>query len=237
VREWFDGRNKSLSDGKRIFALQRIQDPFKPIPDSINATVTRLWDEVYARLEDLKPDCQGLDQWRYQKNISGGVQECIEAMSFEHFLVSREIITIEQVKSRVPTHILITDEDYVLGLMDLTGELMRYAIGRLSEVGDDHHCRKASPIAVAIYQTMKDFDVGLRGLDIHKAGKNPGLKDLSQKVSTFNGSLIKVEQAMLSLAIRGDIVMTRDELDKRDERAEEANPKKRRKSTNEGNDD
>ena len=77
----------------------------------------------------------GLNSWRYQRQLSPAIQEFIEALSFQHYVETQTLITIEQVAARLPTEILITDEDYLLGLFDLTGEIMRFAVTSLSTGG------------------------------------------------------------------------------------------------------
>ncbi|KAL9934208.1 hypothetical protein V8E36_006664 [Tilletia maclaganii] len=86
---------------------------------------------------------------RYDRAFGPGLEEFIEALSFLHFLEHDSIITLEQVQSYLldeaaspqsgaaggnPTPVLlrITTERYILGLSDLTGELMRYATNALA---------------------------------------------------------------------------------------------------------
>ncbi|ANB11575.1 translin-associated factor TraX, putative [Sugiyamaella lignohabitans] len=87
---------------------------------------------------DVKEDLTGANQWRYQRNMSGCIQEFIEAVSFQQFILGNDnqqnqVISIDEVRNKLPEFVLVTEEDYILGLMDLTGELMRYAIAHLSD--------------------------------------------------------------------------------------------------------
>lgn len=57
----------------------------------------------------------------------------IEAFSFFHYLEHREVVTLEQVREKIAAHGLhVTEEDYLCGLADMTGELMRLGVGPLA---------------------------------------------------------------------------------------------------------
>ena len=100
-------------------------------------------------LSSVSPDLQGLNAWRYQRQISSGIQELMEALSFEHYLQVQFLITMEEAQAKLSEGIVLTEDDYVLGLFDLVGELMRFAItgmatngkllngGSFSDVGDE----------------------------------------------------------------------------------------------------
>ena len=107
----------------------------------------------------MAKEVEGERFWRYQRNISPGLQEYIEALSFAHYLETGKLITFGEVQSSISdesgapvrfscressalpvTHspaqyFPLTIEDYLLGLSDLTGELMRYAISSISRRG------------------------------------------------------------------------------------------------------
>ena len=77
---------------------------------------------------------------------SGGLQEWVEALSFYHFLKHYQIISFtdvckeltfegqdtevneEELKS---SHVTVPHSEYILGIADLTGELMRNAINAI----------------------------------------------------------------------------------------------------------
>ncbi len=114
--------------------------------------------QVHLIYATMKAELVGDRFWRYERQVSPGLQEYIEALSFAHFLEHGTLITLPQVQQTlcdsdgVPvrtccTHVgswmahrvqqlfPLTISDYLLGISDLTGELMRYAISGLSKRG------------------------------------------------------------------------------------------------------
>ncbi|OAC97955.1 hypothetical protein MUCCIDRAFT_116039 [Mucor lusitanicus CBS 277.49] len=89
--------------------------------------------EIIDLFKKLAVDVQGLNYHRYSRSFSGGFEEFIEAIAFYHFLLHKTVITKEQVDSHFKDEqgqvwVPVKTEDYILGLADFTGELMRYAI-------------------------------------------------------------------------------------------------------------
>ena len=86
------------------------------------------------------------DHYQYMRAYSGGLQEWVEALSFYHFLKHYQIISFtdvckeltfegqdteeneEELKS---SHVTVPHSEYILGIADLTGELMRNAINAI----------------------------------------------------------------------------------------------------------
>lgn len=65
----------------------------------------------------------------------------MEALSFQHYLETQTLISYEDAKSRVATlcgekpTVLLTSEDYILGIFDMIGELMRFSITSMATNG------------------------------------------------------------------------------------------------------
>ena len=90
---------------KTIFLLHRLVQE-----DGGNATdgVTvgkKAFEKAYAKLHEiqdlyakLQPELQGDRFWRYQRQVSPGLQEYIEALSFAHYLDHGTLITFEEVQ-------------------------------------------------------------------------------------------------------------------------------------------
>ena len=55
-------------------------------------------DAIKSIFANLKGELAGSYFWQHQKNISGGLQEFIEALSFVHYLEKGSLITFEEVK-------------------------------------------------------------------------------------------------------------------------------------------
>lgn len=200
-------RDITASSKKVIFALQRIDaDDTDKLHNDPH--VSKNLKDIKDRIKSVKEDVTGdVNQWRYHKQFTGCIQEWIEAVSFQHYLEHRTVIKHEELSNTLP-EVLITRGDYVLGIMDLTGELMRYAISHLSDTKSDSNTRGVSKIAMQIVNTMRQFKSELALLDINQAEKTLQMKELGKKVSVFEASLGKVEQAIYSLLVRGIEVST-----------------------------
>ena len=107
-------------------------------------------EEAERRLEELKEtvwrkvaeELRFEDDYQFIRAYSPGLQEWVEALSFYHFLRHEKIIshqdTADQLRfssadtdSPVYLRVTVPQSEYVLGLADLTGELMRNAINAL----------------------------------------------------------------------------------------------------------
>ena len=92
------------------------------------------YDTISAQFSSVSSDLQGLNAHRYARQISGGCQEYIEAASFEHYLQTAKILpyadAAAQMKQLDPDGpgVELSPEDYLLGIYDMTGELMRFAV-------------------------------------------------------------------------------------------------------------
>lgn len=63
--------------------------------------------EVQALFASIRPELVGDRFWHYQKNVSPGLQEYIEALSFAHYLETGTLISFAEVQKS------ISDEDGV----------------------------------------------------------------------------------------------------------------------------
>lgn len=126
--------------------------------------------EVQTIYAGLKQELEGDRFWRYQSQVSPGLQEYIEALGFAHYLEYGSLITFDQVQRTLADsqgvsvsnrldlsrgtrsgspfkYFPLTISDYLLGLSDLTGELMRYAISGISRRGGR---KKASEVCAFV---------------------------------------------------------------------------------------
>ncbi|WFD22930.1 hypothetical protein MEQU1_001611 [Malassezia equina] len=73
---------------------------------------------------------------RFERFVGGSLEEWIEAVSFLHFLEKDALISYEDVQALLVADgfqcVHVTPMRYLLGLSDLTGELMRYAINAIA---------------------------------------------------------------------------------------------------------
>ncbi|KAI9096197.1 Translin [Phlyctochytrium arcticum] len=125
-------RDITICSKRWIFLLHRDDsDPEEALRES-----EKKKDEIVSLLHKASKDLRGNNWWRLHRSIAPGLEEYIEAASFSFYLQHKRLMGKEELQQLLQTkegEELLTplDEDYVLGLADLTGEVMRYAINSL----------------------------------------------------------------------------------------------------------
>lgn len=118
---------------KQKFSIQKLKSA---LPGNIKKDNDPRIVTIQALYNTIAPDLQGINAWRYQRQISTGVQEYIEATSFQHYLETQRLITLEEAQASIcGGKIVLTEEDYLLGLFDLVGEMMKFAITNMATSG------------------------------------------------------------------------------------------------------
>ncbi|SNX87914.1 uncharacterized protein MEPE_06625 [Melanopsichium pennsylvanicum] len=157
---------------------------------------------------------------RYERNIGGGLEEFIEAISFYHYLRTTQLITLAQIQARFlsspvtessfyssstsPTNttgpstshsegkhqvvLPIPTHRYLLGLSDLTGELMRFATNAVGQGGTGTLVQQV----LSITRQLRD------GLDTFI----PLVRDMKKKQVVTNQSLRKIEDILYAITVR-----------------------------------
>lgn len=204
-------RDLTALSKKIIFSLQRVRQLQAPLP----ASVTKENDSRLSAIGDLfasvANDLQDINAWRYQRQISGGVQEYMEAVSFQCYLEAQRLITYEEAQAKIPGGIVLTEDDYVLGLFDLVGELMRFAITTMATNGtlprgattrDDDDVAAGRDILTDLRALRAQFE----GLDTSSgdgAGMSPLKREAGKKTEVMRTCVEKVERAVYGMIIRG----------------------------------
>ncbi|KAG6866834.1 hypothetical protein C0991_008770 [Blastosporella zonata] len=147
--------------------------------------------EVQTIYASLKPELEGDRFWRYQRQVSPGLQEYIEALSFAHYLEHKSLITFEEVQQTLCdsdgiSYFPLSVSDYLLGLSDLTGELMRFAISAIGRRGGRAQASQVCAFVRAYFERM-----------------TPYIRDLSKKQAVTAQSLEKIEDAAYAIIVRG----------------------------------
>jgi predicted translin family RNA/ssDNA-binding protein len=152
----------------------------------------------------ISPDLQGLNFWRYQRQISPGFQEFIEAVSFEHYLQTQSLITHEDAAKLLPSKIDLTDDDYILGLFDLTGELMRFAITAIATSGSPPGSEQVKTAdEKAILVDLQQLRTRFEALATISQGSTGLGKEVEKKLEVMKTCVEKVEAAVYGKTIRG----------------------------------
>lgn len=157
------------------------------------------------------------------------MQEYIEATSFQHYLESQRLITLEEAQATIPGGIVLTEQDYLLGLFDLVGEMMKFAITNMATGGSlprggpppsvkkddeqegerDVKTKTESNGGTDILTDLRSLRTCFEGLDLSPSGNASGgggghlEKDVRQKMEVMRTSVEKVERAVYGIIIRG----------------------------------
>ena len=161
-----------------------------------------MYDTIRDLLQSIVPDLQGINTYRYGDRITGGIQEYMEAVTFQHYLEKQQIMSFDEAAARLPDGIKLTYEDYALGLFDMTGELMRFAItymatnGKLPTKFGQEGLSESS-----ILTDMQDLRAAFEGVNPGKM--YPLAKEFDSKLKTTRQSVEKIENGVYQMIVRG----------------------------------
>lgn len=103
---------------------------------------------IEINFKAIAAELQGHDHYLYHKAFTCGMQEFIEALVFYQFLKNDEIETWNLINNMFQYEdenkqfqLLFTQYDFILGIADFTGELMRRCINSLGS-GNIDDCFK-----------------------------------------------------------------------------------------------
>ncbi|KAK5049418.1 hypothetical protein LTR84_004347 [Exophiala bonariae] len=194
-------RDITAQSKKIIFALQRVRELGRPIHASITNQIKPMYSTINDLFTGIIPDLQGINAYRYRSNITGGTQEFMEALLFQHYLETQHLLDYEGAAKRLPEGILLTYEDYVLGVFDMTGELMRFAITYMATNGRLPGSSGSGSADSSILTDMQQLRMELEGLDT--GGSYALNKEFAQKLKTTRQSTEKIESGVYSMIVRG----------------------------------
>ncbi|KAI9376451.1 Translin family-domain-containing protein [Aspergillus egyptiacus] len=191
---------------KIIFSLQRVRTAGIPVAQSIKKDTEPRFAQINDLFRSATPEITGLSSHRYLRQLSPGIQEFIEALSFHHYLENQTLITISEVKAHLPAGILVTEEDYIMGLFDLTGELMRFAVTSLSagsaqEGNEPGQLPKLPPAQAGVVRDLRELRAEFESISIPRRWNM--FRDYGKKAEVMQGSVEKVERAAYGILVRG----------------------------------
>lgn len=219
-------RDITASSKKIIFTLQRCKTLKQPLPQHVVKGNQPLHDTISTRFRDVAADLQGLNSYRYARQISGGCQEWMEAASFQHYLVHAELLGYEEARRLMwevsskelengeKAGVDLSPEDWVLGIYDMTGELMRFAITNMgaergvptipstAQANGDAMDVDSKP-AASQRNVLTDMRVLRSALESVDAGQGPFARDAEKKMEVMRQSVEKVEKSLYGLIVRG----------------------------------
>lgn len=192
-------RDTTIISKRIIFQLHRFsdEDGFNKILNDADEMV----DGVKVHLEAIASELKGEDPYQFARAFTGGLQEFVEAVTFMHYIKENELLGYDDLckkylvfdaQEESDVNVLLTPIDYILGIADLTGELMRMSI---NYIGAGNH-EKSQEICSFLREIHDQF--------LLFSGRE--FKDLKQKMRVLRQSLQKVENACYTLHIRGSEV-------------------------------
>jgi Translin family len=152
----------------------------------------------------VSPDLQGINAWRYQRQLSPGIQEFMEAVTFQHYLETQSLIKCDEASQIISGGIQLTLEDYLLGIFDLVGELMRFAITTMATNGSLPGSGEANSTGErTLLMDLRSLRTHIEGLDTTLCGGTGLGKDIGKKMEVMKTCVNKVETAVYGMIIRG----------------------------------
>lgn len=159
----------------------------------------------------------------------------MEALSFHHYLETQTLISYDEAKSRIASMsggagpVLLTPEDYILGIFDMVGELMRFSITAMATNGklpagrpkkeikisqdakDDHDAEKmdvdeqapSSKPTEEPRNVLSDLRALRLQLEMFEPGGGKFGADARKKADVMRECVDKVEKALYGLTVRG----------------------------------
>ncbi|XP_012522793.2 translin-associated protein X [Monomorium pharaonis] len=196
-------------ESKRIIFLLHTIDKESKRSAVLEAAKTRLDSVAQKFFRNIASELNGQDAYQYHRAYRGGLEEYIEALSFHEYLQNAGIqnctslekaltyrdtpspadLPEEQDTSKM-MQVMVTPTDYILGIADLTGELMRKCINNLA-IGDVTSCYHTCDFVRKIYIAFLGYASVVHNNEVNK------------KIITLKHSLTKMENACYTIKVRG----------------------------------
>ncbi|XP_074662206.1 translin-associated protein X-like [Tubulanus polymorphus] len=202
-------RDITIDSKRTIFLLQRITGNEHQKDEILLEAAEKLEQIQKEKFQQIADELFSEDAYQFLRAYSPGLQEYIEALSFYWYWKHGDLVDLTEVEKAlrfnvsnemqdeteetaadesVLKHVTVPPIEYILGVADLTGELMRCAIHSVGNGDLD-----------------KPFEICAFLRRIHDAFLSYGnsSRELPRKMSTLRSSLNKVEQACYTLQVRG----------------------------------
>lgn len=163
----------------------------KDFPPHIQQDVDNRLAEIAKLLQGIAPDLKTINRHRYTSPLRC-LEELIEALSFAHYLRHQTLITTEETQAAIPAAIILTPNDYMYGIFDLFGELMRFATVTTAQTGE--------LVGDGGRNILGDIQELACGFEMLPAIPT---KDFRGKMTTMRQSVKKVERLGYGLVVRG----------------------------------
>lgn len=204
-------------ESKRIIFLLHTLDKDEKKETILNDAEKRLENVTKFSFKNIAKELNEHDVYQYIKAFRPGMQEFIEATTFHQYLKNKKLenwdyigksfyyvieektkndtISDQEINSNQEKNIVknvqtpLIPSDYILGIADLTGELMRKCINNLS-TGNIAGCFETCIFVRNMYRGFLGC-VGISG------------REINRKLITLKQSLNKIENVCYTIKIRG----------------------------------
>ncbi|MBI2145079.1 hypothetical protein HYU18_02030 [Candidatus Woesearchaeota archaeon] len=172
------------SDAKREELIAKTREIIKQSKTAIYALQRSDQKTADATLAKMKKEISLLGKYAENASFAGTIkpamQEYVEAAALNEFIVTGKIIAREGLG--------VTAENYLLGLCDVSGEIVRKAIN--AAINDD------TKVVVAAKKYVEDLYYGMMQLDLRNG-------ELRKKFDGLKYDLKKLEDVLLSIKLQG----------------------------------
>lgn len=191
-------------ESKRIIFLLHTIDKESKRNVVLEAAKSRLDNMAEILFRDIADELNGQDSYQFHRAYRAGLEEYVEALTFYKYLQNGEMQDLTQLEKAltydtipvdstgqiITKKVMVTPTDYILGIADLTGELMRKCINNLA-IGDISSCYQTCNFVRKIYVAFLGYT--------SVAFSN----EMNKKIITLKQSLTKMENACYTIKVRG----------------------------------
>lgn len=206
-------RDTTVQSKRVIFLLHRVSCSPEP-RQLLEEGKAKLREVCQLLLRATAEELQGTDPHLFHNAFSPGLQEFIEALSYYTFLLEGRLLNLEEAqqwlifpreeeageeqlaersggereKGDGQLAVPLSELDYILGVADLTGELMRMCITAVGAGQED--------IPFSLLPFVRAIFCGFHSLQ-------PSCKHQMHKMGALHSNLVKIEGVCCTLKIRG----------------------------------
>lgn len=194
-------------ESKRIIFLLHTIDKESKRNAVLDAAKARLDNVAQKLFRNIANELDGQDAYQFHRAYRAGLEEYVEALTFYEYLqngnMQNSTILERTLTYSTPSptdspeqstckaiQVMVTPTDYILGIADLTGELMRKCINNLA-IGDVSSCYQTCNFVRQIYVAFLGYTSVVHNNEVNK------------KIITLKHSLTKMENACYTIKVRG----------------------------------
>eukprot|EP00762_Andalucia_godoyi_P004428 ANDGO_08136.mRNA.1 hypothetical protein DICPUDRAFT_79738 len=217
-RVFKQSRDVTAQSKKIVFSIHR-EEPLQLCLEKIQVVAKNIARIVFELVSECV-DFSEAEAYRYVGSLSSGIQEWVEAVSFYYYIAHGQTLVPKQFlddvlaaaadaaalggsRDREPhvglckALLMVSWTDYVSGLCDLTGELMKYATSNVRNQELVFH------VTEFVGCMLREFQAIQLASKPSASGSGLGLRDLGKKLEVMEQSLRKLESLCYTIRIRG----------------------------------